>query len=78
MPSLFENFGALSWPRCLRLTKIIPGDPDVLILDVIEARDGTTARAWDTRVTADWRGYPVKPLRGTRGTSGWKPARDSC
>jgi hypothetical protein len=28
------------------LTKIIPGDPDVLVLDVIEVRPGATEAAW--------------------------------
>lgn len=42
-----------------RLTKVVPGDPDVLMLDVIEVRPGTTARAWEGRETAQWEGYPV-------------------
>ena len=36
-----------------------PGDPDVLSLDIIEVRNGATALAWETRVTADWAGHPV-------------------
>src|SRR5262249_34664993 len=42
-----------------RLTKIVPGDPDVLMLDVIEVRPGPTERAWTTRVDAAWEGRPV-------------------
>jgi len=42
-----------------RLTKIVPGDPDVLMLDVIEARPGATERAWETRVDASWEGHAV-------------------
>ena len=37
-----------------RLTKIVQGDPEVLLLDVIEASPGAPARAWETRVTAEW------------------------
>jgi hypothetical protein len=59
-----------------RLTKIVPGDPDVLMLDVIEVRAGATEAAWHTRVSADWEGDRVsvvsragliglKRLRGT-------------
>ena len=42
-----------------RLTKIVPEDPDVLVLDVIEAQPGATARAWQTRTSAEWEGHPV-------------------
>ena len=42
-----------------RLTKIVPGDPEVLMLDIIEARPGPTERAWDTRMDAAWEGYAV-------------------
>lgn len=42
-----------------RLTKIVPGDPDVLMLDVIEARPGATERAWETRMDASWEGHAV-------------------
>ncbi len=41
------------------LTKIVPGDPEVLVLDVIEARTGATEAAWQTRTSADWEGHPV-------------------
>lgn len=37
-----------------RLTKVVPGDPDVLILDVIEVQPGATARAWAGRETVEW------------------------
>lgn len=42
-----------------RLTKIVPGDPEVLLLDVIEVRPGATERAWQTRVNTDWEGHSV-------------------
>src|ERR1700693_2303180 len=32
-----------------RLSKIVPSDPDVLVLDVIEVQPGATARAWQQR-----------------------------
>ncbi len=59
-----------------RLTKIVPGDPDVLVLDVIEVRPGATESAWRTRASAEWEGRAVtvvsraglielKRLRGT-------------
>jgi hypothetical protein len=41
------------------LTKIVPGDPEVLVLDVIEVRPGATERAWQTRSDADWEGHSV-------------------
>jgi hypothetical protein len=37
-----------------RLAKIVTGDPDVMVLDVIEVRPGVTAQAWDGRMTAHW------------------------
>ena len=60
-----------------RLTKIVPGDPDVLVLGVIEVRPGVTEAAWNTRATAEWEGHPIvvvsragliglKRLRGSR------------
>ena len=60
-----------------RFTKIVPGDPDVLLLDVIEVRPGTTTQAWETCVRADWDGHSLtvvsreglillKRLRGAR------------
>lgn len=42
-----------------RLTKIVPGDPEVLLVDVIEVRPGATERAWQTRITTAWEGHPV-------------------
>lgn len=39
-----------------RLTKVLPGDPDVLILDVIEVQAGVTAQAWAGRETVEWEG----------------------
>jgi hypothetical protein len=42
-----------------RLTKIVPGDPEVFLLDVIEVRPGATERAWQTRLETEWEGHPV-------------------
>ena len=42
-----------------RLTKIVPDDPEVLVLDVIEVQPGATALAWRTRTSAEWEGYHV-------------------
>ena len=42
-----------------RLTKIVPGDPEVLVLDVIEVQPGATALAWQTRGSAEWEGHAV-------------------
>jgi len=42
-----------------RLTKIVPEDPEVLVLDVIEVQPGATARAWQTRTSAEWEGHQV-------------------
>jgi hypothetical protein len=42
-----------------RLTKIGPGDPEVLLLNVIEVRPGATERAWQTRMDTDWEGQSV-------------------
>lgn len=48
-----------------RLTKIAPGDPDVLVLDVIEARSGVVERAWMTVSEADWEGQRVMVVSRT-------------
>ena len=37
-----------------RLTKIVTGDPDVMVVDVIEIQPGVTSEAWDSRVAAHW------------------------
>ena len=42
-----------------RLTKIVAGDPEVLVLDVIEVRPGATEGAWQTRTSAEWEGHSV-------------------
>ena len=59
-----------------RLTKIVPGDPDVLMLDVIEVRAGATLAAWQTRTTAEWEGHPV-PIVSRAGLIGLKRLRAS-
>ena len=48
-----------------RLTKIVPGDPEVLVLDVIEVRPGATEGAWHTRTSAEWEGHPVTVVSRT-------------
>ena len=42
-----------------RLTKIGPGDPDVLSLDVIEVQPGATGNAWQTCASTEWEGHSV-------------------
>jgi hypothetical protein len=42
-----------------RLTKIVPGDPEVLSLDVIEVQPGATGNAWQTRTSTEWKGHSV-------------------
>ena len=42
-----------------RLTKILPGDPEVLVLDVIEATPAVPAAAWEGRVTREWQGQSI-------------------
>jgi hypothetical protein len=42
-----------------RLTKIVPGDPEVLVLDVIEVQPGATEHAWQTRTSAAWEGHSL-------------------
>jgi hypothetical protein len=37
-----------------RLTKIVTGDPDVMMVDVIEVQPGVTYQAWEGRVAAPW------------------------
>ena len=59
-----------------RLTKIVPGDPEVLVLDVIEVQPGATARAWQTRTSAEWEGHPVTVV-SRDGLIGLKKLRGS-
>ena len=58
-------------------TRIVPGDPDVLTLDVIEALPGVTGDAWVSRLSMSWQDQTVavvsrqalvamKRLRGSR------------
>ncbi len=37
-----------------RLTKVVRGDPDVMVVDVIEVQPGVTSEAWNSRVAAQW------------------------
>ena len=59
-----------------RLTKIVPGDPDVLVLDVLEVRPGATESAWDTRTSAEWEGHSVTVV-SRAGLIGLKRLRSS-
>ena len=42
-----------------RLAKIVSGDPEVLVLDVIEVGLGATESAWRTRASIEWEGHIV-------------------
>jgi hypothetical protein len=59
-----------------RLAKIVPGDPDVLVLDVIEVRAGATEVAWQTRTGVEWEGQSV-PVVSRAGLIGLKRLRGS-
>jgi len=59
-----------------RLTKIVPGDPEVLALDVIEVRPGVTEGAWQTRTGAEWEGHSVTVV-SRAGLIGLKRLRGS-
>ena len=45
--------------RVVMLTKIVPGDPDVLSLDLIEVQPGAPGNAWQTRTSTEWEGHAV-------------------
>ena len=60
----------------MRLTKIVPGDPEVLVVDIIEAQPGATDAAWQTRTTLPWEGHPV-PVVSRAGLIGLKRLRGS-
>ena len=59
-----------------RLTKIVPGDPEVLSLDVIEVRPGATEDAWETRATTPWEAQTVTVV-SRAGLIGLKKLRGS-
>jgi hypothetical protein len=59
-----------------RLTKIAPGDPDVLMLDLIEVRTGVTADAWQGRTSVEWEGHAV-PVVSRAGLIALKKLRGS-
>ena len=58
------------------LTKIVPGDPEVLVLDVIEVQPGATGAAWQARTTLSWEGHPV-PVVSRSGLIALKRLRGS-
>ena len=59
-----------------RLTKIVAGDPEVLVLDVIEVRPGATESAWQSRTSTEWEGHPVTVV-SRAGLVGLKRLRGS-
>jgi hypothetical protein len=59
-----------------RLTKIVPGDPEVLVLDVIEVRGGATTRVWESRGSMEWQGSAV-PVVSREGLIAMKRLRGS-
>ena len=59
-----------------RLSKIAPGDPEVLLLDVIEVRPGATERAWQTRIDSEWEGQSLTVV-SRAGLIGLKRLRGS-
>ena len=59
-----------------RFSKIVPGDPEVLLLDVIEVRPGATERAWQTRIDTEWEGQSMTVV-SRAGLIGLKRLRGS-
>jgi len=59
-----------------QLTKIVPGEIEVLILDIIEAREGPTETAWQTRTSLEWAGHTV-PVVSRAGLIALKQLRGS-
>lgn len=59
-----------------RLTKIVPEDPEVLALDVIEVHPGVTEGAWQTRTSVEWEGQSVAVV-SRAGLIGLKKLRGS-
>jgi hypothetical protein len=59
-----------------RLTKIVAGDPEVLVLDVIEVRGGETTRVWESRGNMEWQGGTV-PVVSREGLIAMKRLRGS-
>ena len=47
-----------------------------MVLDVIEVQPGATARAWQTRTSAEWEGHPVTVV-SRDGLIGLKRLRSS-
>jgi hypothetical protein len=58
------------------LSKIVAGDPEVLLLDVIEVRPGATEHAWQTRINTEWEGHSVTVV-SRAGLIGLKRLRGS-
>jgi hypothetical protein len=59
-----------------RLTRVLAGDPDVLVLDVIEVGSGASAQAWSGRETVRWEGRPMTVV-SRRGLVALKRLRNS-
>ena len=58
------------------ISKIVAGDPEVLLLDVIEVRPGATERAWQTRIDTECEGRSVTVV-SRAGLIGLKRLRGS-
>ena len=58
------------------LTRVLAGDPDVLVLDVIEVGSGAPAEAWSGRETAQWEGRSVSVV-SRRGLAALKRLTNS-
>jgi hypothetical protein len=58
------------------ISKIVPGDPEVLLLEVIEVRPGATERAWQTRIDTEWEGQSLTVVSRS-GLIGLKRLRGS-
>ncbi len=59
-----------------RLTKIVRGDPDVMMVDVIEVQPGVTSQAWESRITSAWE-KGVVTVVSRQGLIGLKRLRGS-
>jgi hypothetical protein len=60
-----------------RLTKIVPDDPEVMVVDVLEVQPGVAAEAWDTRMAAQWE-RAVVPVVSRQGLIALKRLRGSA
>ena len=59
-----------------RLTKVVPGDPEVLVLDIIEVHGAAITRIWESRGSMEWQGGVV-PVVSREGLIAMKRLRGS-